>query len=191
MGMFTNNEQETIDALMAVGFPPRDIPALMGNIDVETGGSYSHTQKERGGKGYGLFQFTGSHKRDYFDWLKDSNLSDNKTSQAKFVFDNIYGNRGYGRELGWRDRSKLQTMFSESMLANPHIDDPIKRKAKIFSDVYEKPGTPHNERRMESAKNWEQKLASTKKPPPPTLATGMMSSGPMRRGSRRGRKRPS
>ena len=50
--MFTNNEQETIDALIAVGFPPRDIPALMGNIDVETGGSYSHTQKERGGKGY-------------------------------------------------------------------------------------------------------------------------------------------
>ena len=87
--MFTNNEQETIDALMAVGFPPRDIPALMGNIDVETGGSYSHTQKERGGKGYGLFQFNGSHKRDYFDWLKDSNLNDNKTSQAKFVFDNI------------------------------------------------------------------------------------------------------
>jgi len=62
MGMLTDNEQETIDALLRAGFQSDDIPAIMGNIDVETGGTYSHTQEERGGKGYGLFQFTGSHK---------------------------------------------------------------------------------------------------------------------------------
>ena len=100
MGMLTDNEQETIDALLRAGFQSDDIPAIMGNIDVETGGTYSHTQEERGGKGYGLFQFTGSHKRDYMDWLKKSDLDDGKNSQAKFVYDNIYGSKGYGRELG-------------------------------------------------------------------------------------------
>ena len=157
MGMLTDNEQETIDALLKAGFQSDDIPAIMGNIDIETGGTYSHTQEERGGKGYGLFQFTGSHKTDYMDWLKDSNLDDGKNSQAKFVYDNIYGSKGYGRELGWRDRSKLQTILEEDMTANPHIDDPTTRKAKTFSDVYERPSVPHNERRMLSAKEWEEK----------------------------------
>jgi len=91
------------------------------------------------------------------DWLKDSNLDDGKNSQAKFVYDNIYGSKGYGRELGWRDRSKLQTILEEDMTANPHIDDPTTRKAKTFSDVYERPSVPHNERRMLSAKEWEEK----------------------------------
>jgi len=187
--MLTKDEQETIASLLRAGFEMDDIPAILGNIDVETGGTYSHTQKEKGGKGYGLFQFTGSHKKDYFDWLTNSSLIDGKDSQAKFVYDNIWGSKGYGRELGWRDRSKLQTILEEDMTANPHIANPTKRKAKTFSNVYEKPGTPHLEKRMLSAEKWEKRLDVKK---PPTLApVGMMSSGPNKRSSRGGRKKPS
>ena len=155
MGMLQDDKEETITALLRAGFPEDVIPAIMGNIDVETGGSYKHDEVERNGTGYGLFQFTGSHQRDYFDWLKDSNLKDNKDSQAKFVYDNIYAKKGYGRELGWRARSQLQTMMEEDMTANPHIANPTTRTAKIFSDVYERPSVPHNDRRMLSAEEWE------------------------------------
>ena len=74
MGMLTDNQKDTLVALRAAGFDDNDIPALMGNIAVETGNSFSHTQKQKGGGGgYGLFQFTGSHKDDYFNWIKKSN----------------------------------------------------------------------------------------------------------------------
>ena len=81
MGMLQDDKEETITALLRAGFPEDVIPAIMGNIDVETGGSYKHDEVERNGTGYGLFQFTGSHQRDYFDWLKDSNLKDNKDKE--------------------------------------------------------------------------------------------------------------
>ena len=91
MGMLTDDERATIDALKRAGFGDDDISALMGNIAVETGGTYSHTQKQKGGGGgYGVFQFTGDHKDDYFDWLKGNKIPDTHFSQAKFVHDNIY-----------------------------------------------------------------------------------------------------
>ena len=156
MGMLTDNEQETIDALLRVGFQDHFVPALMANIDVETGGTFSHTQKEKNGGGYGLFQFTGSHKDDYFDWVKENKFKDSKFTQAKFVYDNIYASKGYGRELGWRDRSKLQTINEEKMNENPHIINPTRRKAETFSNIYERPSIPHMDKRMLSADKWEE-----------------------------------
>mgnify|MGYP005644589363 FL=1 len=157
MGLLTTDEQETIDALKRAGFQDHVIPALMANIDVETGGTYSHTQKEKNGKGYGLFQFTGSHLKDYQNWSKKLNLTDSKDSQAKFVYDNIYNDKDKGRDLGWRDRSKLQTINEEKMNKNPHIANPTRRKAETFSNIYERPSVPHMNRRMLSADEWEEK----------------------------------
>jgi hypothetical protein len=158
MGMLTDNKQETIDSLKRAGFNDQIIPALMANIDVETGGTYSHTQIQKDGNGYGLFQFTGTHLTDYKEWLKNSNLSDSKDSQAKFVYDNIYASKGYGHELGWRARSKLQAINEEKMNKNPHIENPTRRRAKIFSDIYERPPEPHMDRRLLSADEWEKVL---------------------------------
>ena len=143
MGLLTTDEQETIDALKRAGFQDHLIPALMANIDIETGGTYSHTQKEKNGKGYGLFQFTGSHLKDYQNWSKKLNLTDSKDSQAKFVYDNIYNDKDKGRDLGWRDRSKLQTINEEKMNKNPHIANPTRRKAETFSNIYERQCSSH------------------------------------------------
>jgi len=147
MGMLTDNERETIDALLKAGFDADDISSLMGNIAVETGNSFDHTQKQKGGGGgYGLFQFTGSHKDDYFDWVKENGFKDSKFTQAKFVHDNIYSDfpfslnplslsqlyelnpmlqgdkkvRGYGRDLGWRDRGLLQ--YPHLWLSHPRLE---------------------------------------------------------------------
>jgi len=158
MGMLTDNQKDTLVALRAAGFDDNDIPALMGNIAVETGNSFSHTQKQKGGGGgYGLFQFTGSHKDDYFNWIKKNKMSDDRFSQAKFVYDNIYAKEGYGRELGWRDRGLLQKAFDDDiptpMTFSPKARESVStsRKTKTFANVYEKAGKPHMRRRLKEA----------------------------------------
>ena len=165
MGLLTTDEQETIDALKRAGFGDDDISSLMGNIAVETGNSFSHTQKQKGGGGgYGLFQFTGSHKDDYFDWIKGNKIPDSKYSQARFVHDNIYAQKGYGRELGWRDRGILQRSLDEPiptpMALSPKAREivPVSQKTKTFANVYEKAGKPHMRRRLKEAFDWEEKL---------------------------------
>ena len=157
MGMLTDNQKDTLVALRAAGFDDNDIPALMGNIAVETG-SFDYTQKQdNGGGGYGLFQFTGSHKDDYLNWIKKNKMSDDRFSQAKFVYDNIYAKEGYGRELGWRDRGLLQKAFDNdiptpmafSPKAREHVS--TSQKTKTFANVYEKAGKPHMRRRLKEA----------------------------------------
>ena len=159
------DDEETVWALKKAGFGEDDISALMGNIAVETGNTFDHTQKQKGGGGgYGLFQFTGSHKDDYFDWIKTNKIPDSKNSQAKFVYDNIYAKEGYGRELGWRDRGLLQKVFDEPvptpMALSPKARQrvPVSQKTKTFTNVYEKAGTPHMRRRLKEAHDWEEEL---------------------------------
>ena len=119
-----DNRQETIDALLKAGFDPNDLAALMGNIAVETDSTFDHTmQQYKGGGGHGLFQFTDTHKDDYFDWIKANKIPDSKFSQAKFVYDNIYERGGYGRDLGWRDRGLLQSAFDD-LLPTPMAFSP-------------------------------------------------------------------
>jgi len=153
----SSDEQETIDALLKAGFDPNDLAALMGNIGVETRYTFDHTKKQDNGGGYGLFQFTGSHLKDYQKWLKTSNIKDSKFSQSKFVYDNIYEREGYGRELGWRDRGLLQSAFDD-LVPTPMAFSPggrervlTNKKTKAFVDSYEKSGTPHLDRRIEEA----------------------------------------
>ena len=153
-----DNRQETIDALLKAGFDPNDLAALMGNIAVETDSTFDHTmQQYKGGGGHGLFQFTDTHKDDYFDWIKANKIPDSKFSQAKFVYDNIYERGGYGRDLGWRDRGLLQSAFDD-LVPTPMAFSPAGRervltnkKTKTFLDSYEKSGTPHLDRRIEEA----------------------------------------
>jgi len=164
MGMLTDDERETIDALKRAGFGDDDIAAIMGNIAVETGNTFSHTQKQKGGGGgYGLFQFTGGHKDDYFDWIKGNKIPDSKFSQAKFVHDNIYARGEYGHDLGWRARGVLQESLDEpvptpmalSQAAQDRVG--VSKKTRTFANVYEKAGTPNMNRRIRSAHDWHKK----------------------------------
>ena len=144
MGMLTDDERETIDALKRAGFGDDDIAAIMGNIAVEQKG---------GGGGYGLFQFTGGHKDDYFDWIKGNKIPDSKFSQAKFVHDNIYATGEYGHDLGWRARGVLQESLDKPvptpMALSKGAQDRVgvSKKTRTFANVYEKAGTPHMNRR--------------------------------------------
>ena len=164
MGMLTDDERETIDALKRAGFGDDDIAAIMGNIAVETGNTFSHTQKQKGGGGgYGLFQFTGTHKDDYLGWIKDNKIPDTHFSQAKFVYDNIYAKGEYGHDLGWKARGVLQESLDEPvptpMALSQGAQDRVgvSKKTRTFANVYEKAGKPHMNRRIKSAHDWDKK----------------------------------
>jgi hypothetical protein len=139
------DEQEVALALLEAGFDADDIPALMGNIDVETGGSFDFTQKQDGGSGYGLFQFDGGHKKAYLNWIEDSGLEDSALQQATFVYNNIYGKK-HPYDLGWKARGMLKDAFSGNSAQD---------KASTFSNVYERPSKPHMERRVNSTLKFE------------------------------------
>ena len=157
--MLTKNEQQTLDILRGLDYGEDYIAALMGNIAVETGSSFDHTQKQDNGSGYGLLQFTDSssvqHLSDYKAWLKTTGRTDSKESQLQFFTDNKNYNKpatssrdGYGHDIGWRARSNLNANFDK----NPHIEDLVERYTDIIQNYYLHPGTPLSQKRLDQSK---------------------------------------
>lgn len=63
----------------------------MGNIDVQTGGTYNYKIPQgNGGNGYGLFQFD-FHKPYYFNYLQQHGMRDSPKSQILYVVSTIKG----------------------------------------------------------------------------------------------------
>ena len=132
------------------GFDDAAIAGIMGNIEVETGGSFNPQQKQySGGPGRGLFQMeSGAGKLDeYQTWLKKTGRTDSDASQIQFFRDTIYDPSGVkdivGVDVaGFGNAEKLRDVFE--------TDDPAKI-AEAVSNLWEKPGVPHMERRKEAA----------------------------------------
>ena len=125
------------------GYPDTAIAAIMGNIDVETGGSFSHKQKQRQAdrKAHGLFQFDPAGKLpDYKRWLKANKRKDSATAQVDFFDSTIFGKDR--KIIGAGNAEKLQEIIRTG-------DVPTITKA--LTDLWFRPGTPHMERRLESA----------------------------------------
>jgi len=141
MGMMTNDDgsifennpriKAAADSLLRAGFEEDELPALLGNIDVETGGSFSWQQIEdttEENKGYGLFQFTGGHLSSYYDYLKDTNQKDSLDSQTKFVYANIY-DENPPHVIGQGNQKKIQKAFD---------DGSISEQSDVFAKWYER-----------------------------------------------------
>ena len=132
------------------GFGDAAVAGIMGNIEVETGGSFDPQQKQySGGPGRGLFQMEfGEGKLDeYQTWLKKTGRTDSDASQIQFFRDTIYDPSGVkdivGVDVvGFGNAEKLRDVFE--------TDDPAKI-AEAVSNLWEKPGVPHMERRKEAA----------------------------------------
>jgi len=115
------------------------ISAMLGNIDVETGGTFDFRQKQRGGNGYGLFQFD-FHKPYYKKFLKENNLTDGVDSQVRYTYENIYGNKQ--NVLGAGNAKKLRESFASNKTPVELSDD--------IMNIFLRPGVPHADRRRES-----------------------------------------
>jgi hypothetical protein len=109
--------------------------AIMGNIDVETGGSFDFKQKQyKGGPGRGLFQFDW-HKKPYAEYLEEEGLTDSMDTQVRYVAENIYGKKQ--KVLGQGNAKKLRGIFTS--------DDPI-----AISDMFEQKFLNPNEEKAHS-----------------------------------------
>ena len=141
-----------IAGLLSEHFPESAISAILANIDVETGGTFDHTTEQRGGKGYGLFQFDDQQEA-YWDWLESTTLRDSPESQIQFVADAIY-NDDYNAEgmftgpldIGGKSRKAIRKAFNEGSAAEI---------AEVFSKEYERPSKPNMKKRIESAEDFE------------------------------------
>lgn len=142
--------------LLEKGFSKEASAGIMGNIDVETGGSYNYQQKQKGGgKGYGLFQFDFMNKY-YQDYLKKNKLEDSANTQIDYMYDTIYGNEAM---FSTKDKKALREALESGN---------VQQATKGFQDIFENPGVPHEDRRMKSAEDIYNKYNK------PTEETSMM-----------------
>jgi hypothetical protein len=142
--------------LLEKGFSKEAAAGIMGNIDVETGGSYNYQQKQKGGgKGYGLFQFDFMNKY-YQDYLQKNKLEDSANTQIDYMYDTIYGNEAM---FSTKDKKALREALESGN---------VEQSTKGFQDIFENPGVPHEDRRMKSAQDIYNKYNK------PTEETSMM-----------------
>jgi len=104
------------------------VSAIMGNIDVETGGSFDFMQQQNKGPGYGLFQFEGIQRQEYDKFLNENKLDDSANSQINYVMENIFGNKQ--NIMGQGNAKKIRDAF-----ANGDID----LATEMFMTKFERP----------------------------------------------------
>jgi hypothetical protein len=153
-----SEEQRSFNRLSIRELNPSAIAGIMGNIDVETGGTFAFDRRQdlyetgdQKGDGYGLFQFTDyknkegeivGHLTAYRKYLEDNNLRDRPESQIDYVLDNIYS--GIGHSIGEGNREDLREVFKSGSPEEVTL---------MFSRIFEDPqkGKEHNDRRVQSA----------------------------------------
>jgi len=102
-----SNIQSVTDYMKSKGWKQSVINGMLGNIEVESAGSFDFNQKQiGGGKGHGLFQLDYM-KENYKEFLGINGLSDSMESQIDFVGE-IINNDTY-HDIGAGNRQKLNT----------------------------------------------------------------------------------
>ena len=83
---------EIIEYLKEKGYSDEAVAGITANIEVETGGTFDYKEKEKGkGTGEGLFQYSGSMKNSYKDYLKSNKKKDSIESQIDFMDEVVRG----------------------------------------------------------------------------------------------------
>jgi len=103
-------------------------------------------------KGYGIAQFDFMNDY-YFDYLNHNNKEDSLDSHIEYINDVIQGTDTYanfdGKMLGSDERKKLIESFKKGN---------IEETTKVFMEVFEKPGIPHLDRRINASKKIAEQL---------------------------------
>ena len=144
MSVIANRKIAIANQLQNVlGFSAAATAGIMGNIAVETGGSFDFRQKQfGGGPGRGLFQFEGGHLKAYNEFLGRNLLRDSMENQLKYMSENI--NNGVGFDIGAGNRKILQDALKNGGTV---------QVATLFSNLFERPGIPNLERRVAEAQD--------------------------------------
>ncbi|MEA2037543.1 MAG: phage tail tip lysozyme, partial [Nanoarchaeota archaeon] len=124
--------------------------AILGNIDIETGGSYDYMQKQYGGgPGRGLVQMEGKMLDAYEKYIKDNSLENSITNQIDFIDSALKTDKLY--DIGAGNRKTLSEAFASG---------DINKATDAFLDIFERPKDPEStrERRRKSASEFFNKI---------------------------------
>ena len=139
-GNVNPNVLEINNLLKELGYSKEARAAKLGNIGVETGYTYNYQQKQKNGKGYGLYQL--DFQRPYYNkYLKNNKLKDSAANQVMFTHEVLKGNDKV-MGMNTKDRKALQEALKS---------EDVSFITQMFSEKYEKPGVPHLEKRIEEA----------------------------------------
>ena len=173
---------EIIYILKKEGFSPKESAAILGNIDVETGGSFDYLQKQyEGGPGRGLFQFEGLKLDAYNEWLKANNKKNSAESQIQYVKQSIQAPQTLPKSImnlkgmkkaenvsdivGSGNAKEIRKIFKEGN---------VREASDIFADKYEKPKSKKSYgKRRASAQKFYNELTGAPEieiEQPPTIA---------------------
>jgi len=154
-GMLAN--EVDVFNLVSKYFPSRAVPAIMGNLAVEsyqpkTKDRFNYQSKEVNGGGYGLAQLTGGKKKDYFKWIKKNDLMDSPESQVMYMRNLIYSDDP-AHEIGRGNQKKIQGMFADPTMTTYELTEK-------FMNLFENPkaGKEHLDRRIGWAYKYDQLL---------------------------------
>ena len=166
---YAKNKKRVIEHLKKRGLRDVAIAGIIGNIDVETGGTFDFQQRQTKsgdprdpnitpGGAYGLFQFddpasgAAGHETWYKQYLEKTDKTDSLESQLDYALDMINAGEDtkdpfyeFSSNIGSRNAGVIKGYFEVS-------DDP-KQVSDSITDRFLKPGVKHSNKRRESAKN--------------------------------------
>ena len=126
------------------GLRSEAVAGILGNIDVETGGTFDFKIKAAGTEqSFGLFQLNGGHLSAYRNFLARNSLRDSASHQLDYVMNNIFDGEGF--DIGAGNREILRDAFANGDAA---------QVATLFSNLFERPSIPRLERRVASAERY-------------------------------------
>jgi len=163
---YKNNRQRVINHLKKRGLSNAAIAGIVGNIDVETGGSFDFQQRQtKSGKAhdpnfikggaYGLFQFddpgkSAGHETWYKQYLEKTNKTDSAESQLDYVLDMVNAGENtqdpfynFSTNIGASNAGTIKGYFKLS-------EDP-KQVSDSITDRFLNPGVKHSDKRRTSA----------------------------------------
>jgi hypothetical protein len=134
---------EFVRNILSSKYSPQVVAGIMGNIDVETGGTFDPMQKQTKGPGRGLFQMEGKMLRAYNKYIGDNDLKNTAQSQLDFMSEILSNSNVY--DIGAGHRKAMKKAFESGNI------DTITSE---FSKRVLRPGKPHLDRRLESARRF-------------------------------------
>ena len=149
IGVVANKTPDSISSYLKMDkkLRPEAIAGILGNIDVETGGTFDAAQKQSGGPGYGLFQLEGSKQKSYNKFISNKGMEDSPQSQLEYMYETVYGS--LKKEIGQGNAKKLRKIFATGT---------VEEITTAFEQIWERPSKPHSARRLKSAKEHYKKL---------------------------------
>ena len=163
---YRDNRQRIIDHLKTKGLSNAAIAGIVGNIDIETGGTFDYKQRQTKsgnprdpnvtpGGAYGLFQFDdpgkkAGHETWYKQYLEKTNKADSAESQLDYFLDTINAAAdkqnpfySFSENVGTGNTGTIKGYFQLS-------EDP-KTVSDSITDRFLKPGKPKSDKRRASA----------------------------------------